>query len=81
MAPGHQNTQIFPLGDIMRHAGFKELVPVHKDSKYGRVIVGNISEYVGANSQTYFAFVAFLQKWLIIPTIIGILTFVCNVMF
>ena len=37
-----QNTQIYPLSDIMRHAGFKELVPIHKDSKYGRVIVGNM---------------------------------------
>ena len=34
--------EIFPLSDIMRHAGFKELVPIHKDSKYGRIIVGNI---------------------------------------
>lgn len=78
---GHQNTQIFPLSDIMHHPGFKELVPIHKDSKYGRIVVGNITEYLGANSQAYFAFLAFLQKWLIIPTIIGILTFLYNVMY
>lgn len=34
---------------------------------------------MGANSQTYFAFVAFLQKWIIIPAIIGIVTFLYNV--
>ena len=36
---------------------------------------------MGANSQTYFSFVAFLQNWLIFPTIIGILTFLYNVSF
>jgi hypothetical protein len=65
----------------MHHAGFKELIPIHKDSKYGRIVVGNITEYLGANSQTYFAFIAFLQKWLVIPTIIGIMTFLYNVVF
>ena len=39
----HQNTQIFPFSDVMHHAGFKELVPIHKDSKFGRVVVGNIT--------------------------------------
>ena len=65
----------------MRHAGFKELVPIHKDSKYGTVIVGNMKEYLGANSQTYFAFVAFMQTWLLFPTIIGIVTFLYNAFF
>jgi len=26
----------------MRHAGFKEIVAVHKDSKYGSIIFGSI---------------------------------------
>lgn len=77
----NQNTQIYPFNDIMRHAGFKELVPIHKDSKYGRVVVGNIKEYLGANSQTYFAFVTFMQKWLLFPTVIGIITFLYNISF
>lgn len=76
-----QSNKIYPFSDIMRHAGFKELVPVHKDSKYGSVIVGNMKEYLGANSQTYFAFVAFLQTWLVFPTVIGLVTFLYNALF
>ena len=37
--------------------------------------------YVGANSQTYFDFVAFMQRWLVLPATIGLLTFLFNVFF
>jgi len=40
-----------------------------------------MKEYLGANSQTYFAFVAFMQTWLLFPTIIGIVTFLYNAFF
>jgi hypothetical protein len=65
----------------MKHAGFKLLIPVHKDSPYGNVMLGSLREYLSANSQTYFNFVAFLQRWLLFPTIIGLLTMVCNIVF
>lgn len=65
----------------MKHAGFKELVAIHKDSKYGSVIFGSIREYVGANSQTYFDFVSFLQRWLIFPAVVGVLTILFNIFF
>lgn len=75
------STQVYPLTDIMRHAGFKQLVAVHKDSKYGRIVLGNMKEYLGSNLQSYFDFVGFLQRWLIFPSVIGILTSVLNTVF
>ena len=62
----------------MRHAGFKQLIPIHKDSKYGRIVLGNMKEYLGANSQSYFDFVGFLQRWLVFPALIGVLTSLYN---
>jgi hypothetical protein len=38
-------------------------------------------EYLGANLQSYFDFVAFMQRWLIFPTIVGIITTICNIVF
>jgi hypothetical protein len=77
----HQEAKIYPLTDIMRHAGFKELVAVHKDTKYGSLIFGSIREYVGTNSQTYFDFVSFLQSWLLFPAAVGLLTVFFNIFF
>ena len=65
----------------MRHAGFKQLIPIHKDSPYGSIMFGNLRDYLSANEQTYFSFVAFLQRWLIFPTIIGLLTVFLNIFF
>jgi hypothetical protein len=80
-ASRHQEERIYPLTDIMRHAGFKELVAIHKDSKYGSIILGSLRDYVGANSQTYFDFINFLQRWLVFPAIIGLLTIFFNIFF
>ncbi len=44
-------------------------------------MLGNLKEYLGANSQTYFAFVAFLQKWLVFPALVGVLTSILNYVF
>ena len=44
-------------------------------------MLGNLKEYLGANSQTYFAFVAFLQKWLVFPALVGVLTTIWNYVF
>lgn len=63
----------------MKHAGFIELVPIHKPSKHGPIIPGSIRNYVGANSQSYFDFVSFLQTWLIFPAIVGLATVLFNI--
>lgn len=76
----HQEAVIYPFTDIMRHAGFVELVPIHKSSNYGPVIVDSVRRYVGANSQTYFDFVSFLQSWLILPAIVGLATVLFNIL-
>lgn len=64
----------------MKHAGFIELVPIHKSSKHGPIIPESIRSYVGANSETYFDFVAFMQSWLIFPAIIGLATVLFNLL-
>lgn len=63
----------------MKHAGFIELVPIHKDHLYGTIIAESIKGYVGSNSQSYFDFIDFLQKWLIIPAVVGLMTIFFNV--
>lgn len=69
------------LADIMTHDGFKQLIPIHKNSPYGSIMLGNLREYLSANEQTYFSFVAFLQRWLLLPSIIGVITILCNIFF
>lgn len=34
---------------------------------------------MGANSQTYFEFVSFLQSWLVFPALVGLGTFIFNI--
>ena len=73
-----KTAKFFPFTDIMRHAGFIELVPIHKRSKHGNIIPYSIKSYIGANSQTYFDFISFFQTWLIFPTIVGLITILFN---
>lgn len=40
-----------------------------------------MKEYLGANSQTYFDFVGFLQRWLVFPALIGVVTSLYNYVF
>jgi hypothetical protein len=49
-----EDAYIYPFADIMKHSGFKELVPIHKNSEYRAVIFSSIKDYVGSNNQTYF---------------------------
>lgn len=53
-------------------------MPIHKASCHRPLILESIRDYAGANGQTYFEFVGFMQKWLIFPTIIGLLTVAAN---
>lgn len=45
-----------------------------KVSQYRPFIFGSIKEAVGPNIQCYFDFLNFLQKWLLFPMIIGLVT-------
>lgn len=40
--------------------------------------MSSLKQYVGPNTECYFDFVAFLQKWLIFPMIVGLLAIAFN---
>lgn len=65
----------------MKHSGFEELVPIQKVSKYKPLIFGSLKEYLGPNIDCYFDFVTELQKWLVFPMVIGLLTVAINYYF
>lgn len=69
-----QDMYRFPFVDIMKHWNFEEIIPVHKNSRYHPVILDSVKDYVGSNDEIYFEFVGFLQKWLVFPAIIGLIT-------
>ena len=62
----------------MSHIGFLELVPIQKVSHYRPIIFDDVQQGVGPNTQCYFDFVSFLQKWLLFPMIIGLITVFFN---
>lgn len=67
-----------PFDVIMNHPGFLELVPIQRVSEVHPFTLGTVKDQVGPNIDTYFRFVHFMQKWLIFPSIIGIITALFN---
>jgi hypothetical protein len=65
----------------MNDPGFLELVPIHKVTAKRPLIFGSVKDYSGPNAEIYFDFVTFMQKWLIFPMIIGLLTVAINIYF
>lgn len=78
---GGQDLYEFPFVDIMKNDHFIELLPVHKNSRYSPIILESVKDYIGSNDEIYFEFVSFLQKWLVFPAIIGLLTTMFNYFF
>ena len=57
------------------------MLPIHKNSKYSSIIFESVKDYVGSNDEIYFEFVSFMQKWLVFPAIIGLITTFFNYCF
>ena len=72
----------YPFQELMALQHFDSLIPIHKPHQY--VVEGwdwyykPVKEYLGNNVEVYFDFIRFLQRWLVPPTIFGLLTILCN---
>lgn len=76
----------YPFQELMDIKGFVELVPVQKPSEYAVPFItdiswwyyGSVEKYVGVDVEVYFDLIRFMQRWLWIPILAGVLTIACN---
>jgi len=72
----------YPFQELMAWKEFVSLIPIHKPHQYE--VVGSewyyksIKQYLGSNVEVYFDFIKFMQRWLWLPAVVGLLTIFCN---
>jgi hypothetical protein len=69
-----------PFSIMIKHPGFIEFIPIQRVSEHRVLILNNnsLKESLGPNIDCYFSFVSFMQRWLIFPMAIGLISTVLN---